>query len=151
MSEVTRIIYRDELHELLELYKYLHEDDPDVTGNIELEGIWADIFDDPNIHYIVAECDGKLVSSCTIAIIKNLTRNLRPYGLIENVVTHPDYREKGLGTKILKEAVEIAKESNCYKVMLMTSSKREETLRFYEKAGFERGIKTGYMISLLFT
>jgi len=148
MSEAIRLVQRDELHKLLNLYKYLHEDDPDVTVNNELEGLWTGICADPSIYYIVADVDGKLVSTCTMAIIKNLTRNLRPYGLIENVVTHPDYREKGLGTKVLKEAVEIANKNNCYKVMLMTSSTKEKTLKFYEKVGFERGKKTGFLISL---
>lgn len=78
----------------------------------------------------------------------NLTRNARPYGLIENVVTHPDYRNKGYGTAILKKAVDIAREHNCYKAMLMSSRKEESTLRFYEKAGFERGDKTGFVIRL---
>ena len=148
MDEVLRLIRKDELYELLDLYKYLHNDDLDVTGNNKLEGLWEDIHHDSNLYYIVAEFNGKLVSTCTLAILKNLTRNLRPYGLIENVVTHPDYRKRGLGTEVLRNAVEIAKENNCYKVMLLTSSKMEETLRFYEKAGFERGRKTGFVISL---
>lgn len=148
MGEVFRLIRKDELDELLSLYKHLNYDDPDVTGNIELEGLWDEIYNDSNLYYIVAELDGKLVSTCTLAILKNLTRNLRPYGLIENVVTHPDYRKRGIGTKILSNAVEIAKKNNCYKVMLLTSSKMEETLLFYEKAGFERGRKTGFVISL---
>ncbi len=29
--------------------------------------------------------------------------------------------------------------------MLMTGSESEETLRFYEKAGLRRGIKTGFI------
>ena len=148
MSENIRLIRKDELYELLSLYKHLHDDDPDVNGNTELEGLWTDICNDSNIYYIVAESDGKVVSTCTLAIIKNLTRNLRPYGLIENVVTHPDYRQKGLGTKVLNKAVEIANKNNCYKIMLLTSSKEEEILNFYEKAGFERGRKTGFVISL---
>ncbi|EGW39471.1 GNAT family N-acetyltransferase [Desulfosporosinus sp. OT] len=132
MSENIRLIRKDELYELLSLYKHLHDDDPEVNGNNELEGLWTDICNDSNISYIVAEYDGKVVSTCTLAIIKNLTRNLHPYGLIENVVTHPDYRRKGLGTKVLNKAIEIANENNCYKVMLLTSSKEEKTLKFYE-------------------
>jgi hypothetical protein len=41
--------------------------------------------------------------------------------------------------------VEIAKKNNCYKVVLLTGRKEESTLRFYERAGFERGVKTGFI------
>ena len=89
--------------------------------------------------------NGELVSTCTLTMIPNLTRMGRPYGLIENVVTHPDYRKQGLGTQVLRYALNIAWEHGCYKVMLMTGSKREETLLFYEKVGFKRDIKTGFV------
>ena len=85
------------------------------------------------------------MSTCTLILVPNLTRGGRPYGLIENVVTHPDYRRRGLGTSVLKRALQAAWERNCYKVMLLTGSKNEATLRFYEKAGFARGVKTGFV------
>jgi len=146
-TEIRTIRY-DELPKLLNLYKQLHPDDPDVFEYESLKQLWDEIYNDPNLHYIVIEEAGELVAACTISIIKNLTRGLRPYGLIENVVTHKDYRKRGYGTKVLHKAIEIAKEHNCYKVMLMTGSKSEDTLRFYEKTGFSRGIKTGYIVNL---
>ncbi|AGK96201.1 GNAT family N-acetyltransferase [Clostridium pasteurianum] len=148
MSEIARFIKYDELNELLDLYKQLQPEDPDVSNNENLHEIWNSIYNNANLYYIVVEVDGKLVSSCNISIIENLTRNLRPYGLIENVITDSAYRKKGYATKVLNKAVEIAKEKKCYKVMLLTGSKKEETLRFYEKAGFARGIKTGFIIKL---
>jgi len=84
---------------------------------------------------------GALIASCTLVIIPNLTRGARPYGLIENVVTHQDHRRTGLGRAVLSAALESAWNANCYKVMLATGSRREESLRFYEGAGFERGTK----------
>ena len=81
MYEVIRLIRFDELDELLNLYKQLNSNDPDVTRNESLNELWKSIYDDPNLHYIVVEVDNKIVSSCNITIIKNLTRNLRPYGL----------------------------------------------------------------------
>ncbi|MNW67019.1 Acetyltransferase (GNAT) family protein [compost metagenome] len=55
------------------------------------------------------------------------------------------YRKRGHGGRVLRKAIQLAKEHNCYKVMLMTSSKKEETLRFYEECGLEKGKKTGFI------
>lgn len=148
MSETVRRIRQDELNKLLDLYQHLHPEDPDVSKNPSLSQVWDEITSDPNMHYLAIEEDGMLVSSCVLVIVKNLTRNLRPYGLIENVITHPDFRKRGLGTRVLSRAVEIARENGCYKVMLLTGSKKEETLRFYEKAGFLKGVKTGFIVGL---
>ncbi len=133
---------------MLDLYKYLNPDDPDLKGTDYITELWRNIFNDPERYYFVIKEDGRLVSTCTLAIIKNLTRSGRPFGLIENVVTHSEYRKRGYGTAILQKAVEIAKDNNCYKVMLLTGRKEESTLRFYERAGFERGIKTGFIKKL---
>jgi len=145
MSEVIRHIKKCELKDLLELYRHLNRDDPELEENESLKALWDEILNDPNQHYLVTEVDGKLVSSCVLVVIKNLTRGARPYGLIENVVTHESYRNKGYGTRLLQKAQEIARDSGCYKVMLLTGRTEEATLRFYEKAGFARGIKTGFI------
>jgi GNAT superfamily N-acetyltransferase len=147
MSELfTRYVRKDELSRLLELYKHLHETgDAPLPSDDQLARLWHEIMDSSLLHYLVGEIDGKLVSSCTLAIIPNLTRGARPYGLIENVVTHRDYRKRGFGTRTLQHALQIAWDCDCYKVMLLTGSKNESTLRFYEQAGFERGVKTGFI------
>jgi ribosomal protein S18 acetylase RimI-like enzyme len=146
MLEKVRFIKFEELKPLLDLYQYLNQDDPLLEMNSSLKQLWQEIFDDPNLYYLVIEEDNMLVSSCTLAIIKNLTRNARPYALIENVITHEKYRNKGYGTAILQKAVAIATENDCYKVMLMTSRNDESTLKFYEKAGFHKGEKTAFVI-----
>jgi GNAT superfamily N-acetyltransferase len=103
------------------------------------------ILKDENHHIIVAEEDGKLVSSCVCVIVPNLTHNLRPYALIENVVTDEAYRKRGLATACLSYAKELAIRENCYKLMLMTGSKLESTLKFYENAGYNRHDKTAFI------
>ena len=103
-------------------------------------------FADSGYYYIlVGELEDKVVSSVTLVIIRNLTHNMRSYALIENVVTHADYRGRGFASALMERACEIAQVENCYKVMLMTGSKKESTLNFYEHCGFSRHEKTAFI------
>lgn len=135
---------REDLDALLELYMFLHEDSI-PEKNSHLEETWEQIIGDSNHHLIVCEVEGKIISSCVCVIIPNLTRNVRPYAFVENVVTHTDYRGKGYATECLDFAKKIAEQENCYKMMLLTGSKRPETLRFYEKAGYNSSDKTAFI------
>jgi GNAT superfamily N-acetyltransferase len=134
----------NDLEEILQLYLYLHEESV-PEQNEHLTDTWEQIINDPNHHLIVKEIGGKIVSSCVCVIIPNLTRNVRPYAFVENVVTHADYRGKGYATDCLNYAKEIALKENCYKMMLLTGSKRPETLRFYENAGYNSNDKTAFI------
>lgn len=141
---MVREIQKTELQQLLELYLHLHEKAvPDMTTH--LQNVWDTILQDENHHIIVKIDGGKIVSSCVCVVIPNLTRNVRPYAFIENVVTHGDYRGRGYATQCLQYAAEIAKKANCYKMMLLTGSKQEETLRFYANAGFNCSDKTAFI------
>ena len=78
-----------------------------------------------------------LISSCTITVIPNLTRGCKPYGVIENVVTHAGHRNLGYGKALLAHALAHAWSIGCYKVMLLTGRKDQSTLQFYQSAGFD--------------
>ena len=97
-------------------------------------------------YYIfVGEIDGKIVASVTVFVIKYLIRGMRPYALIENVVTHKDYRCRGYAQALMQRAVEIAESKSCYKIMLLTGAKDESILKFYEKCGFNSKDKTAFI------
>ena len=148
---MIREITPNDLTGLLQLYTQLHDnpmpEDTEETKEM-LQALWTKILKDPNHHIIVAEEEGQIVSSCVCVIVPNLTRGQRPYGFIENVVTASEHRGRGLATACLNYARELAKKENCYKLMLLTGSKQEETLRFYERAGYNRNDKTAFILWL---
>ena len=141
---MVREAYESELHDILRLYLHLHEDSIPEDSR-QLQDTWQQIQSDANHHLIVKEVSGKIVSSCVCVIIPNLTRNVRPYAFIENVVTDSAYRGKGYASECLEYAREIARNSGCYKMMLLTGSKSEKTLHFYRQAGYNSADKTAFI------
>ncbi len=134
----------NDLKEILELYLFLHETSVPQYSE-QLKKAWDSIINDENHHLIICEIDGKIVASCVCVIIPNLTRGVRPYAFVENVVTHKDYRKRGYATACLNFAKQIAEKNNCYKMMLLTGSKEEGTLNFYRNAGYNSTDKTAFI------
>ena len=103
--------------------------------------LWAEkisqFVQDDKMYLLVVEENNMAVSSVQVAIIESLTHNVRPFAVIENVVTHGAYRNRGYASALLEKASQIAKEHNCYKVFLETGSNKESTLNFYKSNGFE--------------
>ena len=141
---MIRELQAQDLEGLLKLYTYLH-DNPVPAPSPTLSALWHEIMEDPRHHIIAAWEDGRPMSSCVCVVVPNLTHGQRPYALIENVVTDPAYRGRGLATACLAYACELARTAGCYKVMLLTGAKKESVLRFYEKAGFNRQDKTAFI------
>ena len=141
---MVREAKREDLGEILELYLCLHETSvPEKSEH--LAHTWEQIMQDENHHLLVNEVEGKIVSSCVCVIISNLTRNVSPYAFIENVVTHTDFRGRGLASECLAYAKKIAEEKGCYKMMLLTGSREEKTLDFYRRAGYNSTDKTAFI------
>jgi GNAT superfamily N-acetyltransferase len=142
---ISREINAVELGKLLSLYGHLHASDDPLPEQSAIEALWLDIQNNAMLKYFGGFINDALVSACTLAIIPNLTRGCRPYGVIENVVTHSGYRRKGYGRTVLEYTLAYAWRNNCYKVMLMTGRKSEGVNRFYESAGFDRYAKQAFL------
>ncbi len=141
---MIREVTSDDFTGLMTLYIQLHNNDmPEETNDIKQ--LWKQILEDKAHHIIVAEEDEKIVSSCVCVIIPNLTHNQQPYAFIENVITDKEYRGRGLATQCLNYAKNIAMKENCYKLMLLTGSKKDSTLNFYRHAGYNSEDKTAFI------
>jgi predicted GNAT family acetyltransferase len=89
---------------LMQLYTQLH-DNPIPPQTEATTALWQNILADKDHHIIVAELDGKIVSSCVCVVIPNLTHGQQPYALIENVVTYKAYRKQGLAYRCASKLI----------------------------------------------
>jgi len=143
MYKVREAEHKD-LDGLLGLYTQLHHN-PIPDEDKRLIDIWDSIINCKCQHIIIATIDEKIVSSCTLVIIQNLTQGQRPYAWIENVITSEEYREQGLATACLNFAKDLAVKAGCYKIMLMTGVKGKDIEEFYENAGYNKNDKKAFV------
>jgi GNAT superfamily N-acetyltransferase len=136
------IAKKEHLTGILELYKQLLPEEKPININ-DANKIWEKI-EQGNIRYFIAIENNKIISSCYLAIIPNLTRNGKSNGFIENVITDEKYRGRGIGKNIIKRATEYGKQNNCYKIVLQSNKK--EAYIFYEKCGFDGDSKRAFEI-----
>ncbi|KYF61103.1 hypothetical protein BE11_16490 [Sorangium cellulosum] len=142
---ILRAARSEDLGGILELYRDLHPEDESFPPEPEISALWARMLEQPGLRVLVLERDAVLVASCSLVVVPNLTRGGRPYALIENVVTRRAHRRRGFGARVVRHALAEAWEAGCYKVMLLTGSRRPEVHRFYEACGFRADDKTGFV------
>lgn len=94
--------------------------------------------------------DAKVVSSLNLYILENddTSHDCRPFALIENVRTEEGHENRGYASELLQEAIAVARSFGCYKLILETSSKRQNVHHLYDKAGFVKDYKTAYYMKL---
>ncbi|WP_425595992.1 GNAT family N-acetyltransferase [Roseibium album] len=62
---------------------------------------------------------------------------------MENVAALSSCRGKGIGGRLLPEAIDLCWKADCYKIMLMSGSQNLRAHRFYQDRGFKT-TKTGF-------
>jgi len=98
---------------------------------------FAAIDTDPNNELIVACVNGEVVGVQQITFTPYLTHQGSWRATIEGVRISASVRGKGIGSEMIRWAIQRAKERGCHLVQLTTDKKRTDALRFYEQLGFE--------------
>ncbi len=91
---------------------------------------------DPRQHLVMARLDGKPAGTLQLMIIHGLARRGAIRAQIESVRVHRGLRGRGLGSELIRWAIEAAREAGAGIVQLTSDASRTEAHRFYERLGF---------------
>jgi glucosamine-phosphate N-acetyltransferase len=97
--------------------------------------IFKNIKEKSNSRIFVALIDNKIVGVITTIIEYKFIHNGGKVCHIEDVVTRKGYEKLGIGSSLIRQAIDFSTKEDCYKVVLNCSDKN--TL-FYEKNGFHK-------------
>lgn len=129
---------------VMQLYQQLHPADA-VVPDERAQTVYDEILRTPGMHLFLLEEDGVAIASTYLNLIPNLTRGAAPYGVVENVIVDAARRGTGIGKAVMAGTLQAAWDAGCYKVMLLTGSKRESTHAYYRACGFVPGEKAGFV------
>ncbi|WP_169569135.1 GNAT family N-acetyltransferase [Sneathiella limimaris] len=90
-----------------------------------------------NDIYVAILGESQIVGCMQLTFIAGLSRKGMTRLQIEAVRVAKELRSKGIGRKMMKYAISLAKSSGCGLVQLTTDKSREDAHRFYERLGFE--------------
>jgi len=144
---LREIQYKD-LERLLHLYNQLHEEDEPQHINAGVMEMWQRILDTKNHHIIVAEANNTLIAACSLTVVPNLTRGVRPYAVLENMIVDKEYRRRGYAVAVLEYTIQLAQSENCYKIMLTTRHTNEASQALYTKMGFQGDARKSFVMTL---
>src|SRR3984893_13675599 len=134
-----------DLASLLELYR-LAEVSSSAEPIERAEQIWLEMLSHNVVEVFVSTVEAQIVATCMLITAPNLLRGGRRHGFLENVVTHPEFRGQGHGRAVVDAALAAAWTKDCYHVLLQSGRKDPRVHRFYQRCGFEPGLRVGYVV-----
>jgi GNAT superfamily N-acetyltransferase len=129
---------KSDLPRILELYAQPDLDDGQVLSVADSEQIFERMTLYPNFKLHVAIQDSIIVGSFALLIMDNLGHVGTPSAIIEDVVVDPSLQGQGIGTAMMRHALQLAAAHGCYKAVLSSNLKRKRAHAFYESLDFER-------------
>ena len=101
----------------------------------------------PGQHLFIAEYGGQPAGTLQLMIIPGLARRGAIRAQIESVRVHRCLRGRGLGTELIRWAIETAREHGARIVQLTSDASRTDAHRFYERLGFVKS-HAGFKLQL---
>ena len=102
----------------------------EVPNSVE---IFKELQDNNNFYIFVYEHENKVAGMATLFVEQKFIHSGSRVGHIEDVVVSSQHRNMGIGKLLIEKCIQMAKERDCYKIILDCDDKN---VLFYTKLGF---------------
>lgn len=126
-----------------------------------IEGLYRELVSDPLIRVLpeqiatlsrsstsfllIAESEGVPCGTALLTVCPDVMYRNQPFGVLENVIVAQASRGKGIGRLLLTYVEHLALAHHCSKLMLLSSSTREEAHSFFRSCGFSGETKHAFV------
>lgn len=140
MTEAIRIrpAAEADLPELVELLRQLFELEQDFEPDASKQQAGLSLMlESPFAELLVAECGGRVAGFCGVQL--QISTAMGSYAAqIEDLVLHPEFRRRGIGSRLLDAASAWAKQRGARRLQLNCDDQNLPAMRFYEARNWIR-------------
>ncbi len=137
-KEISNACLND-LPELVELLNDLFTQDIEFVPDLKKQksGLEAIIINPEIGEILVLKGEGQILGM--VSLLYSISTALGgKVAVLEDMIIHRDYRQKGLGKELLGEAIRFSKERNCLRLTLLTDFNNDTAISFYKQFGFKK-------------
>jgi GNAT superfamily N-acetyltransferase len=134
---MNTIIRNCEISDFEEVFQLLLQLWPgNEVNQLQAKNVFQSGINSNNQVYLCSVYNSQIIGFCSLTIKNNLW--VQGYlGHIDELIVEEQCRGKGIGSQLLKRAIEIASENHCKRIELDSGFHRIEAHEFYIKLGFE--------------
>ena len=132
MNEISLKIRKTVKSDMIEIVELLQEISDYAPNETLFDDIWENFNSQKNVYSVVAQIGDVIVGYGAIVVETKIRGG--KMGHIEDIVSHSEFRKKGIGKAIVEALFKIAKDNDCYKVALIC---KENNVSFYNKCNYE--------------
>lgn len=139
MKKEISIACSNDLPQLIELLNDLFTQDIEFVPNLKKQKMGLEaIINNPEIgEILVLKGDSNILGM--VSLLYSISTALGgKVAILEDMIIHKHYRQKGLGKELLAEAIRFSKERNCLRLTLLTDFNNDVAIHFYQQFGFKK-------------
>jgi|SRR6056297_631518 len=140
---------KDDVFELARLLSKLFIQELEFEPNFECQitGLKA-IIENNDIGQILVLKENKSIVGMVSLLYTISTALGGRVAFLEDMIVHPKYRNKGVGSTLVGKAIELANKSGCKRITLLTDKSNINAINFYLGLGFQRSLMTPMRVVL---
>jgi GNAT superfamily N-acetyltransferase len=129
----------DDLPQLADLLMELFSQEADFEPDREKQlGGLRQIIEDARIGCILVAREGREVIGMVNLLFTISTAEGGRVAWLEDLIVRPDHRGNGLGSHLIQEAIQFARDRGIRRITLLTDGVNADAIRFYERHGFSK-------------
>lgn len=132
-----RFTIKEDLEQLPWLYRQYYNGDSKLETDVN--GMYKEfdkLSSNQDYKFVSAVIGGKLVGFCSVVVNHDIVEEQRSILMLWNLRVHPDYRDRGIGSSIMKFIEEYGKSINALLIFLSCDYDNTKAKNFYHKLGY---------------